>query len=113
MTSRLSSRRTPVDCEKRNRHRSLGRGDRYFGYFATVFPLVAPIPSQSRYPVFIGLCPSYNAPDVVHNSGVGVEAMMRSWRRLSNWFEDAELELDRWRKVLMDPSSPLRSLVSL
>ncbi|KAG6948252.1 hypothetical protein JG687_00015593 [Phytophthora cactorum] len=25
--------------------------------------------------------------------------MMRSWRRLSNWFEDAELELDRLEKV--------------
>ncbi|KAG6950152.1 hypothetical protein JG687_00014427 [Phytophthora cactorum] len=28
--------------------------------------------------------------------------MMRSWRRLSNWFEDVELELDHLEKVLMD-----------
>lgn len=33
-------------------------------------------------------------PDVVFNSGQGVEAMMRSWKCLSLWFQDVELELE-------------------
>ncbi|KAE9175534.1 hypothetical protein PF005_g25359 [Phytophthora fragariae] len=33
-------------------------------------------------------------PDVVFNSGQGVEAMMRSWKCLSQWFQDVELELE-------------------
>ncbi|KAG6958002.1 hypothetical protein JG687_00009625 [Phytophthora cactorum] len=38
------------------------------------------------------------APDVIHNSGCGAEAMIRSWRRLSNWFEDVELKFERLEK---------------
>lgn len=33
-------------------------------------------------------------PDVVFNSGQGVEAMMRSWKCLSMWFQDVELEIE-------------------
>ncbi|GMF40971.1 unnamed protein product [Phytophthora fragariaefolia] len=33
-------------------------------------------------------------PGVVFNSGQGVEAMLRSWKCLSLWFQDVELELE-------------------
>lgn len=47
------------------------------------------------------------APDVAFNSGQGVEAMMRSWKCLSLWFQDVELELED-----LDRSTP-GSLVSM
>ncbi|KAG2878351.1 hypothetical protein PC129_g20260 [Phytophthora cactorum] len=39
------------------------------------------------------------APDVAYNAGRGPEAIMRSWKCLSMWFEDVELELEDLTKT--------------
>ncbi|RAW21605.1 hypothetical protein PC110_g21952, partial [Phytophthora cactorum] len=71
----------------------------YFRLFRHGLPSSGPDSVAESIPcVQLAFAQATMAPDVVHNSGVGVEAMMRSWRRLSNWFEDAELELDRLEK---------------
>uniref|UniRef100_H3GHJ4 BZIP domain-containing protein n=1 Tax=Phytophthora ramorum TaxID=164328 RepID=H3GHJ4_PHYRM len=42
------------------------------------------------------------APDVVFNSESGQEAMLTSWRSLSLWFKDVELELEGLEKAGLD-----------
>uniref|UniRef100_H3H6P4 BZIP domain-containing protein n=1 Tax=Phytophthora ramorum TaxID=164328 RepID=H3H6P4_PHYRM len=42
------------------------------------------------------------APDVVFNSENGQEAMLTSWRSLSLWFKDVELELEGLEKAGLD-----------
>ncbi|KAI9982167.1 hypothetical protein PInf_008058 [Phytophthora infestans] len=39
------------------------------------------------------------APDVAYNAGRGPEAMLRSWKCLSMWFQDVELEPERLVKT--------------